>query len=466
MSLPRLSKAGNAAARRNDTVSRALLEFQSPSAAIIAAPVPRTARGPIWIISGMIAASLAAMWLIPIDKVVTARGKVVSQMPTLVVQPLETSIVRSIAVSEGQRVKAGDTLAELDPTFTAADVGGLASQVSAWEAEVARLQAETEGHPFTYAGSDPNFTLQAMISAQRHSERKLRHDMYQQRIDGLNAVIARGAADVQTFLARQNVAERILSIRQELERHQVGSVLNSLAATDNQLEVTRGLSNAAQTVESAQHDLGAAEAERDAYDQNWRAEVSQKLSEQRQKLAEAREQLNKAQRRRQLVELRADRDAIVLTVAKVSVGSVLQSGDQFITLVPADAPLEVEASIAGHDNGFVHIGAPVAVKFDTFPTSQYGLAYGKVRTVSADSFTATDDVKTRFGSAPVNPGSPEPFYRSRITLDEVRLHDVPPDFHIVPGMPATADIKVGQRTVLAYLLGRILPLTSEGMREP
>ena len=46
------------------------------------------------------------------------------------------------------------------------------------------------------------------------------------------------------------------------------------------------------------------------------------------------------------------------------------------------------------------------------------------------------------------------------------LHDVPAGFHIVPGMPVTADIKVGKRTVLAYLLGRILPVMSEGMREP
>jgi transposase InsO family protein len=68
-----------------------------------------------------------------------------------------------------------------------------------------------------------------------------------------------------------------------------------------------------------------------------------------------------------------------LTVAKVSVGSVLQSGQQLITLVPSDAPLEVEANIAGRDDGYVHVGDPVAVKFDTFPFTQYGMAYGSPR---------------------------------------------------------------------------------------
>ena len=185
-------------------------------------------------------------------------------------------------------------------------------------------------------------------------------------------------------------------------------------------------------------------AERDAYEQNWLADVNQKLSEQTQKLTDAHEQLSKAQLRRRLIELRADRDAIVLTLAKVSIGSVLQSGEQFITLVPTDAPLEVEVNISGRDDGFVHVDDAVAIKFDTFPFSQYGLAHGTVRTISADSFTAQDDAKTGAGSVPANAGSAEPFYRSRITLNDVQLHDLPAGFHIVPGMPVTADVIVGK----------------------
>ena len=135
--------------------------------------------------------------------------------------------------------------------------------------------------------------------------------------------------------------------------------------------------------------------------QSWHADVSEKLADAASKLSDARESLNKAQLRRQLVELRADRDATVLTVAKVSVGSVLQSGQQFITLVPADAPLEVEANISGRDDGFVHVGDPVAIKFDTFPFIQYGMAYGTVRTISADSFTAQDEQRNPTGAVPV-----------------------------------------------------------------
>src|SRR5207248_7707740 len=128
-------------------------------------------------------------------------------------------------------------------------------------------------------------------------------------------------------------------------------------------------------------------AERDAYMSSWQADVSEKLNLANRKLADAREQLNKAKLRRQLVELRAERDSIVQSVAKVSVGSVLQSGQSFLTLVPTDAPLEIEANISGQESGFVHVGDPVAIKFDTFPFSQYGMAEGSIRVVSPTSFT-------------------------------------------------------------------------------
>ena len=176
--------------------------------------------------------------------------------------------------------------------------------------------------------------------------------------------------------------------------------------------------------------------------------------------------------RRQLVELRAEQDATVLTVAKVSVGSVLTAGQQFITLVPADAPLEVEANIPGSDDGYVHVGDPVAIKFDTFPYTQYGMAYGVVRIISPDSFNAQDDAAepVRSGAGARRPDSTAmrhvPGTARGSPSIEIDLHNTPAGFHLIPGMPVTADVLVGKRTVLAYFLGRALPLAHEGMREP
>jgi len=195
-------------------------------------------------------------------------------------------------------------------------------------------------------------------------------------------------------------------------------------------------------------------------------EVAEKLTDALAKLSDARESLNKAQLRRQLVELRAEKDGTVLTIGKVSVGSVLTAGQQFITLVPSDAPLEIEANISGKDDGHVHPGDPVDIKFDTFPYTQYGLAHGTVRLVSADSFSAQEEQRNPTGTAPVEQTIGSVWYRSRITMDEINLHDTPANFHLVPGMPIEADIRIGKQTVMHYMLGKLVPMATEGMREP
>jgi hemolysin D len=448
-----------------DPTLPAILEFQWPSTAIVNAPIPRSARGISWIVTSLVVAMIAVMGMIPVDQVVTAHGIAVSKAPTILVQPLETAIVRSIEVREGQQVHAGDVLARLDPTFAAADLGALEAQVKSLEAEIARLQAEAESKPFVYSGLDPDLALQGAIYAHRKAEFTAKVEGYARHFDELAAVIGRSQSDAAGYRDRLGLAQTVEQMRSQLESHQVGSRLNTIAAMDSRTEMARALANAERTAEGARRNLAAMTAERDAYIQGWQAEVAQKLAEATRKLSDARELLNKAKLRRALVELKSEGDATVQSVAKVSVGSVMQSGQHFLTLVPADAPLEIEANIFGHDNGFVHVGDPVSIKFDTFPYSQYGMAEGSVRVVSPNSFTAQDEARNPTSALPL-PTATDPFYRTRIAIDRVALHDVPEGFRVTPGMPVTTDIKVGKRTVLSYLLGRVMPLAQEGMREP
>jgi HlyD family secretion protein len=173
----------------NDPLLPTILEFQWPSTAIVNAPVPRSARGIVWIIASMVVTLIAVLGLIPVDRVVTARGIVVSQSPTILVQPLDTAIVRSIDVRDGQPVRAGQVLARLDPTFAAADVATLEAQVSSFEAAVARLQAEDTAQPFDYVGPDRDRLLQATIYAHRKAEFDAKLENYARRNNELASVI-------------------------------------------------------------------------------------------------------------------------------------------------------------------------------------------------------------------------------------------------------------------------------------
>jgi hemolysin D len=85
-----------------------------------------------------------------------------------------------------------------------------------------------------------------------------------------------------------------------------------------------------------------------------------------------------------------------------------------------------------------------------------------------------DDTRNPTSSVPVpgagaggNAGSGSAvWYRARITLDQIGLHDTPEGFRLSPGMPVSADVMVGKRTVMAYFLSRAMPMLREGMREP
>jgi hemolysin D len=451
---------------RLDPTLPVILEYQLPSTAIINMPMPRIARGFTLTLSSMIAILFLVAATIKVDRVVTASGIVVSRAATVVVQPMEAAIVRSIDVDPGDVVHAGQILARLDPTFATADMGTLVAQVSSLQAQVTRLQAEMEDRPFIYAGLDPSMALQAAIHAQRQAEYDYRLENYRQKVDSLSATIARARTEIVSYTDRLMYAKSLEAMRKELEHLNVGSKLNTLSAMDTRAQMQGSLDGAQQQALGAQRDLAALIAERNGYTQSWHADVADKLTDALGKLSDARELLNKAQLRRQLVELRAERDGTVMAVGKVSVGSVLNAGQQFITLVPTDAPLEVEANIAGADDGYVHVGDAVDIKFDTFPYTQYGMAHGIVRTVSPDSFTAQDEQRNPTGAAQVSQQNTGVWFRARLTLDQIDLRNTPANFHLIPGMPIVSDIRVGKQTVLHYMLGRVVPVATEGMREP
>ncbi|APT30167.1 hemolysin secretion protein D, chromosomal [Methylobacterium phyllosphaerae] len=444
-------------------VGPVLLEFQSPTAALLAMPVQPAARSMLGMVLTLVIASGLILATCPVDVVVTGGGRMVSTSPTIVLQPLETSIVRSIKVREGQVVRAGELLAELDPTFTGADARALENQVLSLQAEVDRLTAESTGSPFHPSSADAATVIQVALYGQRQAQYRHQIESYDQKIRGLETQLARADLDAKAFGERAEIAGILESKRLQLERLQVGSQMNRLVAQDQRIEMQRNLKDATASAGRARNDLNQMIAERDAFSQHWKSQISQEITLRRRSLNEAQEGLRKATLRRQLVNLVAEQDAIVLNVAKVSVGSILQSGEQLITLVPRDTPLEVETRIAADEAGYVHPGQKVSVKFDTFPFVQYGMADGVVKSVSADSFTGQQETqRSSVGGQAAN----GVWFRARVELTAIKLHGLPDNFHMTAGMPVTTDVMVGDRTMLKYLFARLLPVGLEGMREP
>jgi hemolysin D len=405
---------------------------------------------------------------------------VVTQDPTLVLAPYNQAIVRSINVTNGQLVHKGDLLARLDPTYAVADLKSYESQVASYQAQIDRDKAEAEGRPYVSAGNNPATRLQAALYSQNMADRNFKLEGYRQQINSLELQIARDVAQAAYYRQRMQVAGDLQTMSIDAQRLYVGSQLDSLMAIDNRLEITRMMAQIGATAEAEKRDLQNLMTTRESYDKEWYAAVLADIQTTQPLLDQALDNLKKAQLNTQLVELRAEQDAIVTSIAQVSVGSVMQPSQQLFTLAPANGKYEVEANVVGSDAGMVHEGDPVTIKFDSYPYVLYGYATGKVTVVNGDSFyqygSGINNTASTSNPMPqITPGTgnqtvPSPtdavpgataYYLDRVSLDAVKLHDVPNDFKIVPGMPTTSDIKVGTRSVFGYLVSRVLPRSDD-----
>lgn len=444
----------------------ALLEFHSPTAALVNMPPTPSAQYISWLVGALVISSVTVMTVFPLDRVVSTEGRLVSTEQTLLVQPLDTSIVRSIDVREGDFVHKGDVLAHLDPTSSGADIENMQAQSEQYQAEVDRLIAETQGKLYSVDPRNSASVQQAEAFLRRKAEFDAKVSNYDKQIASLQNDLQSAQASAAMFAARAKVAADVHKMRMQLQKDQVGSKLSTLSAQNDLMEVERSQIAAQQQAGSTRNKLAAQVSEKEGYIQNWKAEAYRDLVTAQHHLSEAKSAYQKAVLHNSLVTLKADEDAIVLNISKVSVGSVLTAGQKVMTLVPVGKGLEIETVMSGKDAGFVRLGDKALVKFATFPYQQYGGADATVRTISADSFVGGPSAGGQQDNEVTPDSSSKEFYRVRLRVDRYTLHGVPSFFHPQPGMPVTADIRVGKRTIMQYLLNSFMPLMTDGMREP
>jgi HlyD family secretion protein len=373
---------------------------------------------------------------------------------------LDPSIIKTIDVQEGDRVKGGQLLATLDATLAAADVSALRLQIASLEAQISRCEAELARLSFdapeaTSSAARAYGALQKSYYSQRQAQFDAQIRANDEQIAQIRATIAKLQNDQARYDDRAKISAEIEAMRASLAASQFGSRLNLLTATDQRLEILRTLEFDRNSLIESEHQLAAAVSNKDAFIQQWFGQVSQELLTARNSLDNAREQLAKAIKHEDLVRLEAPEDAVVLKLAKLSVGSVLKQGDPLINLAPLRSPIEAEVHIAARDVGFVRPGDATILKLDAFNFVEHGTAEGKVRWISEGAFSVDDN------NNPV-----DPYYKARIALTTVELRDVPESFRLIPGMTLTADIQIGTRSVFMYLVRGLVRGINEAMREP
>ncbi|MBO4221498.1 HlyD family type I secretion periplasmic adaptor subunit [Bradyrhizobium neotropicale] len=434
-------------------------EFQSDAIEVEHRAPPRIARVTLYCVLALILTAIGWAAGSQVDMIVTAQGKLVTTRPNIVVQPLETSVIREIHVKPGDRVNRGDLLATLDPTFSQADLDQLSSKVGVFNAAIDRLKAELNGEEYVIGESaNADQVLQRKMFLQRKAAYDAQVENYQAQIASARANLKTAQNEETVLLQRLETMKSIEVMRATLMDKEVGSKLNLLLSRDARLDVESNLARVRGNIADYTHRLDKAEADQKVYAEDFRKTAYQDLVETLAKRDSAAEDLKKAELRRQLIVLKAPADAIVLDIANRTVGSVAREAEPMFVLVPRDVPLRAEVNVEGKDVGQVSVGQPVRIKFDAFPFQKYGTAKGEVAVISQDSFPP--DPKAEGAHRPT-----APYYRVLVDLSDTHLRLPAERAQFIPGMAVTAEMKVGRRSVMSYFLYPLLRGLDESIRE-
>ena len=406
-------------------------------------------------ICAMVGMTLVFASFAKMDIVVSAQGKVIPSGKSKVLQSLEPGVVRSIAVRDGQSVKAGDVLLELDPTSTGADRNRLQRELWESEADVLRATTLLDGKAAFAApsGMPPEIaTNQAAMLQSKAAEQRAK-------LAALDADIGKRAADTDAIGSTLEQLRNSLPLiqqkhvmRQDLAK--TGHVAKT-AVIETQLELMgaeKELAVQGNRLKESQASHRAALEQRTQATAEYRARTSTELVDAIKKRDATRQELVKANQRWELQTLHAPIDGIVQQLAVTTVGGVVTAAQPLLTIVPENTALELEAQVLNRDIGHVKLGQRVINKVETFDFTRFGYIEGEVQWVGTD---AVQDPKLGL------------VYPIRVKLAQMQTpNQVNGNRGLVAaGMNVTADIRTDQRRLIEYLLAPMLRYKQEAMRE-
>jgi len=410
---------------------------------------PAASRILLWSIAGLCVAAVTWATVGEVDIVAVAPGRVVPSGHNKVVQPLELGRVRAIRVRDGDRVKAGDPLIELDPQAAAADVERLAHERALADRDADRLRRLLALHAADADDSAIAGETEALLAArwreqlarqaslQRERERRQAElDTARQELGKLDALLPfleRRARDQKTLADRKLVAEqqyRDAELQRVETREEIG-------VQEQRVRVGEA---ALLAIDAA---LAQARAE-------FSRLVSEELDEALRRGAALGQELVKAETRLRAHTLVAPIDGVAQQRAVHSIGAVVTPAQTLLVVVPEAADVEIEALVANKDAGFVRAGQHAEIKLDAYPFTRYGTVAGTVHSLSRDA--VADE---RHGLA----------FKASVRVPRPFLEAAGTRLPLGPGMATTVEIKTGSRRLIEYVLSPLLRYRAEALRE-
>ena len=456
------------------------LAFLPAALEIQAAPPPKWSRSLLWVIMLLIVITIAwASWA-EIDIIATAQGKIVPSGQVKIIQPLETGVVKTIFVKEGEHVKAGDKLIALDNTSNVADADRLANELTGYKEDLARQLFFLEKLDLVIKKQAQLKERSQVNSAQEQAQAQIKYNAdflllplnqqsllasswqeYQSKLNSFSSEIIKLDAEKKSRKIDVGRFEKTLPLVIEREQS-YHSLLEISAVSRNQyLELKQqridqeeslllqraNVEQISASIESAKQNLYAYQSE---IRRNTLQEINQ-LTRQRDSL---QQELHKANRLTQLRILTSPVDGVVEELVVATIGGIVTPAQELLKIVPFSKDggqvLEIEAGLLNKDIGFVHTGQIAEIKIDSFPFTKYGVIDGEVTDISADAIEH-EQLGLLFP------------LKASIKTDEINVDGK--WVKLKPGMSVTVEIKTGTRRLMEFLLAPLMRGVSEGARE-
>lgn len=421
-------------------------------------------RAVLYGLLGIFTALLAWAALGRLDIVAVADGRLVPQGFLKIVQPADQGIVREILVREGEAVKRGQVLMRMDAALADADMKTTRAEYHAKRLTLRRIDAQLAGRPFLRETEDPPQAYASVLAQYEANRRAYENALTQER-----AVVEKASHDLAAAEEVRTKLEKVLphyraqeQVYAKLRRDGFMGELRAAEKERERIEKEQDLRTQQAAVRAAQALIAQSEKKLAQITTDYERQLRTERVEVDGQLEKARQELAKQEHRRALLELTAPQDGFVKDLATHTPGTVVTPGTIVMTLVPQDERLRAEVWISSQDAGFIRAGQPVKVKLAAFQFQKYGMVSGEVEQVSADA----SELPGGAGVLGSRAAGPVPLaYRAFVALHAQELEADGRRYRLVPGMQASAEILLGTRSLMEYLLSPVQKAFHEAGRE-
>ncbi len=411
-------------------------------------PVSPLGRKILWTI--VLFMIVAVIWLFigKTDVVVSARAEVIPIGNVKVLQSLSGGAIKKIYIKEGDAIKKGDPLIEIDPSVEESNIGSKKANAALLSLEVQKLQSLIDGSSFTPSSSGDIATARLVMGMYKSEKESLESELLQ-----LDEQIRQTQEQISAIESDKQRANEMYRMGMAEERR-MKSVLDIIAKNDyhkvkkENAGYRNDMNRKSHEIAGLQNKLSELRMKKISVSKDFKNRLYTALTQKIKELTALRSEVETIAFKKQKQVISSPVDGVVAKLAINTLGGVVSPAEKLMTIIPKGVPMQIKATVENKDIGFIKEGMDVAVKIDTFDYQKYGLFAAKVEKISPN---AIQDKKLGL------------VYEVLIKPETTFLEVDGEKRYLTPGMSATAELKVGERRIIEFFIYPLIKYYKEGI---